>query len=152
LSSGKVELFVVVAVTGLSAMALGLLVSSLVSNADKALTVLPVILFAQFLMTGAAFNLSRTPVLAQVSYLTSARWGYSASASTVNLDGLVRLGCNGAGGLPPGVTIKVATCDATHRHSGPVWLGDNLALLGLTAVALGGAWRMIVPLGKPSRK
>ena len=75
LSSGRLELFITVALTGVSAMALGLLVSSLVSNADKALTILPVILFAQFLMTGAVFNLTRTPVLDQVSYLTSAQWG-----------------------------------------------------------------------------
>lgn len=151
LSSGRLELFVVVALTGISAMALGLLVSALVSNADKALTILPVILFAQFLMTGAGFNLQNTPVLGQLSYLTSARWGFSAAASTADLDAIQSLGCNGAPGRP-GVIPGAGTCDPTHKHSGPVWIADDLALVGLTVVALGGAWRVIVPLGKPRRR
>ena len=146
LSSAELELFIVVALTGVSAMALGLLVSALVTNADKALTVLPVILFAQFLMTGAVFNLNNTPVLHQVSYLTSAYWGYSGSASTANLDTLEHLGCNGA------TPKRSGLCDPTQRHSGPIWVGDELALLGLTFVALGATWRIIVPLGRPKRR
>ncbi|MDE3206669.1 MAG: ATP-binding cassette domain-containing protein [Acidobacteriota bacterium] len=145
--SGRLELFLVVSMTGVSAMALGLLISALVSNGDKALTILPVVLFAQFVMTGAAFNLTHTPVLGQVSYLTSARWGYSGAASTVDLDAIQHLGCNGAPG--PGIRHL---CDATHRHSAGVWLGDELALAGLSAVMLAGAWRIIVPLGRPSRR
>ena len=92
LSSGRLELFLVAALSGLAAMALGLVISALVSNADKALTILPVILFAQFLLTGALFNVRTTPGLEQLSYLTSAHWGYSAAASTADLDLLSQAG------------------------------------------------------------
>ncbi|NUR30446.1 MAG: ATP-binding cassette domain-containing protein, partial [Catenulispora sp.] len=64
LSSGQFELFLGVALAGLAAMALGLLISAFVSNADKALTILPVILFAEFLFTGSAFPGNKTPGLA----------------------------------------------------------------------------------------
>lgn len=151
LPSGRLEIFIVVCLTGISAMALGLLVSALVSNADKALTILPVILFAQFLLTGALFKVDGTPVLSQVSYLTSARWGYSAAASTADLDEIEELGCNGAPSPLPGAHGG-PSCDATHRHSPAVWLGDDLALIVITVASLGGAWRIVAPLGKPSRK
>src|SRR5271163_4915228 len=99
-------------------------------------------------MTGAVFHLNQTPVLDQIAYLTSAHWGYSAAASTADLDAIQGLGCNGAPGLT-GIPPSSASCDPDYKHSGPVWLGDNLALVGLTVVALGGAWRVIAPLGKP---
>jgi ABC transport system ATP-binding/permease protein len=150
-SSGRFELFVVVALTGVSAMAIGLLVSALVSNADKALTILPVILFAQFLMTGAVFNLQRTPVLSEISYVAPAKWGYSAAASTANLDAIEHLNCNGSTSTP-GSSQRPSRCDGTHRHAGSVWVGDNIALVVLTLGGLGGAWRVVVPLGKPSRR
>ena len=54
-SSGQLELFLVVAMSGLAAMALGLVISAFVTNANKALTILPVVLFAEFLFTGSAF-------------------------------------------------------------------------------------------------
>jgi hypothetical protein len=143
LPSGRFEMFVVVSLTGLSAMALGLLVSALVSNPDKALTILPVILFSEFLLTGEVFNLRGIPVLDQLSYLTSAHWGYSAGASTVNLELIERLRCTGA--------RVAASCDATQVHSGGTWLLDAGVLLALSLVAAAGAWRAIRPLGTPRR-
>ena len=89
MSSGQFELFFDVALAGLAAMALGLLISAFVSNGDKALTILPVILFAEFLFTGSAFPVNKTPGLAQASYLASAKWGYSAAASTADADVLL---------------------------------------------------------------
>ena len=85
LGSGQLELIVVAAGTGLAAMAIGLLISALVSNPDKALTILPVVLLAQFLLSGAFFNVANSPVLQPLSYVTSARWGFAAAASTVDL-------------------------------------------------------------------
>jgi ABC-type multidrug transport system ATPase subunit/pSer/pThr/pTyr-binding forkhead associated (FHA) protein len=135
LTSGWFELFFVVALSGLAAMALGLLISALVSNADKALTILPVILFTEFLLTGAVFSVRGTPVLAQLSYLASARWGYSAAASTADLDAIMG---------PSG--------DGAHAHTGPAWTGDITLLLILTAAALLGTWLAIRPLGRPKRR
>jgi hypothetical protein len=148
LSSGQFELFAGVALAGLAAMALGLLISAFVSNADKALTILPVVLFAQFLFTGSAFPVANTPGLAQVADLASARWAYSAAASTADADRLLHTGCNGT--LPevrPG-----ARCDATQAHSAGKWVLDMSMLGVLTAACLAGAWLAIRPVGQPKRK
>jgi ABC-type multidrug transport system ATPase subunit/pSer/pThr/pTyr-binding forkhead associated (FHA) protein len=148
LSSGRLELFVVVILTGLAAMGLGLLMSALVSNADKALTILPVILLTQFLLTGAVFNISHTPGIDQLGYLNSSRWGYSAAASTTDLDAIQRDGCNAAAvlGRPQ------LDCNAIQRHSGGIWLLDIGALIALTGLTIAGAERAIRPLGQPRRR
>ncbi len=151
LHSAVIELYIVVALTGLAAMALGLLISALVSNADKALTILPVILFAQFLLTGAVFNLSHTAGINQLGYLSSARWGYSAAASTVNPDQIQRRGCNGTF-TPAPVPAPARSCDPLHRHSAGTWGGDVGALVGLGVASAAGAWWALVPLGQPRRR
>jgi hypothetical protein len=147
LPSGHLELYIVVILTGLSAMGLGLLMSALVSNADKALTILPVILLTQFLLTGAVFNISHTPGIDQLGYLNSSRWGYSASASTADLDLIEHDGCNTAAraGRPQ------VDCNAIQRHSSGIWLLDIGALIALTGLGIAGAERAIRPLGQPRR-
>ncbi|GAA1954528.1 ATP-binding cassette domain-containing protein [Catenulispora subtropica] len=148
LSSGQFELFLGVALAGLAAMALGLLISAFVSNADKALTILPVILFAEFLFTGSAFPVNKTPGLAQASYLATAKWGYSAAASTADADVLLGTGCNDTMPEP----LPGAKCDATQAHKAGVWWGDMTALSALTVVCIAGAWLAIRPVGQPKRK
>ena len=148
LSSGQFELFLDVALAGLAAMALGLLISAFVSNADKALTILPVILFAEFLFTGSAFPVNKTPGLAQASYLATAKWGYSAAASTADADVLLGTGCNDTMPEP----LPGAKCDATQAHKAGVWWGDLTALSALTVVCIAGAWLAIRPVGQPKRK
>jgi ABC-type multidrug transport system ATPase subunit/pSer/pThr/pTyr-binding forkhead associated (FHA) protein len=149
MSSGQVELFIDVALAGLAAMALGLLISAFVSNGDKALTVLPVILFAEFLFTGSAFPVNKTPGLAQVSYLASAKWGYSAAASTADADILLGTGCNDTS---PRGALPGAKCDSTQAHDAGTWYGDVAALSALTVVCIAGAWLAIRPVGQPKRK
>jgi hypothetical protein len=147
-SSGQFELFAVVALAGLAAMALGLLISAFVSNADKALTILPVVLFAQFLFTGSAFPVANTPGLAQASWLASAHWGYAAAASTADADRLQHTGCNNTAPEPrPG-----AKCDATQAHNAGAWSLDVAALGALTIICVAGAWLAIRPIGQPKRK
>ncbi|MEY9891671.1 ABC-type multidrug transport system ATPase subunit/pSer/pThr/pTyr-binding forkhead associated (FHA) protein [Catenulispora sp. MAP5-51] len=149
MSSGQFELFVDVALAGLAAMALGLLISAFVSNGDKALTILPVILFAEFLFTGSAFPVNKTPGLEQASYLASAKWGYSAAASTADADVLLGTGCNDTSQRGP---LPGAKCDATQAHKAGTWSGDIAALGALTMVCVAGAWLAIRPVGQPKRK
>ncbi|MEY9933616.1 ABC-type multidrug transport system ATPase subunit/pSer/pThr/pTyr-binding forkhead associated (FHA) protein [Catenulispora sp. GP43] len=149
LSSGQFELFIDVALAGLAAMALGLLISAFVSNGDKALTILPVILFAEFLFTGSAFPVNKTPGLEQASYLASAKWGYSAAASTADADVLLGTGCNDTSLRGP---LPGAKCDATQAHKAGAWSGDIAALAALTVVCVAGAWLAIRPVGQPKRK
>ncbi|MFD0637079.1 ABC transporter permease [Catenulispora yoronensis] len=148
MSSGQFEVFIGVASSGLAAMAFGLLISAFVSNADKALTILPVVLFAEFLFTGSAFPVNKTPGLAQAAYLATAKWGYSATASTANNDVLSGSGCNGTAPEP----FPTAKCDSTQAHDAATWYGDMAALSGLTVVFIAGAWLAIRPVGQPKRK
>jgi ABC-type multidrug transport system ATPase subunit len=149
LGSGKIELFVVLAGAGLAAMALGLVISAFATNADKALTLLPVLLFVQFLLSGSLFNLQHTPVLKQLGFLTSAKWGYSAAASTANLEG-IEGGCPHPVG-PLGAGASIATCDATFGHSAGQWLTDMVWVGALTVVPIGGAVLAVRRVGRPRK-
>jgi len=143
--SGTFELFVVASATGLAAMALGLLISAFVSNADKALTILPVVLFAEFLLTGGLFAVTQ-PGMRQLSYLSSAHWGYSAAASTVNLDSLTFDGCNGAPAGGPHIA-----CNSFSAHTAAAWGADMALLMALTAMFLIGAVIAVRRIGQPRR-
>ncbi|HEY3870861.1 MAG TPA: ATP-binding cassette domain-containing protein [Actinocrinis sp.] len=149
LANGRLEIAVVVSLTGLAAMSLGLMVSAFSNNADKVLTILPVILFAEFVLSGAAFPVRNTPGLDEVAYASSARWGYSAAAGTVRLDDLLDDGCNGAPRAPSSPSV---VCDPAHKASVAAW-GEDVALLGATIViCLGGTGLAIRRVGRPSRK
>jgi ABC-type multidrug transport system ATPase subunit/pSer/pThr/pTyr-binding forkhead associated (FHA) protein len=155
LSFGMLELIGVVSLTGLAAMALGLMISAFVTNPDKALTLLPIVLFAEFLLSGGALSLGHSPVVRDIGYLTGARWGEAAASATVDIDALLRTGCNGA--PSPVVQGVVAPpgghgCNADFRHDPGPWVTDVVWLLGLTAVPLGGAIVAIRPIGQPRRR
>lgn len=129
LASGTAELTLDIALAGLAAMTLCLLVSALVSNADKALTLLPLLLIPQLVLAGALFETGDTPVLREVSHLASARWGFAAAAASVDLPALEPIRCDAP--RPRG-----ADCDQPWRHDPATWLGDLAALGGLTAAAV----------------
>ena len=146
----RLEIAIAVSLAGLSAMALGLMVSALSNNADKVMTILPIILFAQFVLSGSAFPVRGTAGLDQVSYLSSARWGYSATASTVNLDELVGDGCNHQ--ASPTGAVMLSLCDPAHAHTETAWVEDIGILGGLTALELVAAGFALRPIGRPRRK
>jgi ABC transport system ATP-binding/permease protein len=156
IDSGKLELIVVTALTGLAAMALGLLISAFVSNPDKALTILPVVLLAQFLLSGVFFALPGT-VLEPLSYVTSARWGFAAAASTSDLQNLAPLNCEAADTVIPGTTqvlrsqADTPACDSFRKHDVKTWSIDMAAVLALTFLALFGAWLATRRIGGAQR-
>jgi hypothetical protein len=154
LSSGRLELLIVVSLTGIAAMAFGLMISALVNNPDKALTLLPILLFAEFLLSGG-LNLGHSVVVRDIGYLTGARWGDAAASATVDYDALLRDGCNGAPS-PVSSTGVVAppgghNCDADYRHDAGAWLTDMGWLVLLTIVPLGASILAIRPIGQPRR-
>ena len=79
------------AMAGLAGMGLGLLISAMSKNVDRAVSLLPVLLVLQLIVSGAFKNVVETPVLREASYLASAQWGFAAGASTINLDELQAL-------------------------------------------------------------
>jgi ABC-type multidrug transport system ATPase subunit/pSer/pThr/pTyr-binding forkhead associated (FHA) protein len=154
LHSGRIEICLVVSLTGVTAMALGLFVSALASNADKVLTVLPIILFAQFVLSGSAFPVRGVPGLDQVAYVSGARWGYSAAAGTADLDNLLGDGCNGAKAMPtvPNGGMGMVSCDPSHAPTMTAWSRDMALLGGLTLLSLIGAGLAVRRVGQPARR
>ncbi|HEV2637259.1 MAG TPA: ATP-binding cassette domain-containing protein [Actinocrinis sp.] len=155
IGNGRLEIALVVSLSGLCSMALGLWVSSLAANADKVMTILPVILFAQFVLCGAAFAVQNTAGLNQLAYFSSARWSYSAEASTSDLDLIEGDGCNNT--APPGLAGKVpslvnGSCDPAHAPTATAWTEDMALLVGLTALFTAGTGVAIRAIGRPKRK
>ncbi len=136
---GRLELYVVVLLTGLSATSSGLLISALVTNSDKASNVLPVMLVAQLLFAGLLFKLDDKPIVQPISYVMSTRWGFAAAASTADF-----LKSNGCESSPAdqkrqaaprgerGSQVDPPNCDPLWRHNQTVWLRSALALVVLS--------------------
>ena len=150
LGSPRLELIVVVALAGLAAMALGLLVSALATRLDRAMTVLPVLVIVQMILAmGGVFpDVVRQPVLKQLSYVAGTQWGFSAAASTTGLSDLEPL--NGLAEAVPTVDLSrpQATSEGLVRalrghprwdHTLEAWVTSMLALAALTLARLVGA-------------
>jgi hypothetical protein len=75
------ELYITIALAGLAGIALGLGISALASNPDKATSMVPLALVPQVLFTGIMFNL--TGATSAVSWLVSSRAAVDAISSTL---------------------------------------------------------------------
>jgi ABC transport system ATP-binding/permease protein len=152
------ELWIAAALAGLAGMALGLLISSLSRTADRAMSVLPIVLIAQLLLAmGGLFpDLIDKPVLKQASYAAGTQWAFSAGASTIDigrLQSIDRL----ARQVPvvdladPTPVLEALTSDpsvdARWKHIPRAWLLDLLALVALTAAGLLGAIAAVRRMG-----
>ena len=73
----------------LSASAMGIFVSSLFTNPDRALTVAPLLLMPQLLFSGMIFELSGISNI--ISYVVTSRWAMMSYGSTSNLNALTTL-------------------------------------------------------------
>lgn len=84
--SGVVEFFVSVFLTTFSAMCLGLLVSAIFKNPDRAIAMAPLLIMPQILFSGLVFELSG--VTESISYAVNCRWAMEALGTTANLNEL----------------------------------------------------------------
>ncbi|MEX2195694.1 MAG: ATP-binding cassette domain-containing protein [Thermoleophilaceae bacterium] len=151
------ELMLAAALAGLAGMSLGLLVSAIARSVDRAMTILPVVLIVEMLLAmGGLFpDLVDKPVLKQASYVAGTQWGFSATASTVDLDRLQSVD-RVARELPsvrledplPVLRALSDTGDEGERrwrHDWPTWLLDAGVLLALTLAgilaAMAALWR-----------
>ena len=91
----------VVVLTIVSAM-LGLVISAWVSNADKAMPMLVLMIMIQLVFSGGLVPLGGRAGLEQVSYVVPARWGFAMAASTVDLHDLEIF-------RPPGMCAQSST-------------------------------------------
>ena len=81
-----VEMLITMFLSSVAAACMGLFVSSLFTNADRAMTVAPILLMPQILFSGIIFELKGASEL--VSYLTVSRWSMEGLGTTANLNDL----------------------------------------------------------------
>lgn len=80
------ELLVTTFLTAIASSSMGLFVSSLFTNADRAMTVAPILLMPQLLFSGMIFKLSGVTNI--VSWLAVCRWSMEGFGTTANLNQL----------------------------------------------------------------
>ena len=141
-SHGRVELMITLALVTIASMAIGLTVSVAVSNADRVMPLLVLVIMAQLLLSGGLFPLRHRLVLEQLSWLSPARWGFAGGASVIDLE------------RQPGLVA-----DPLWNHTKAAFLGDlyalaalSLAYLVVTAVLLRRVGRLDSRLRRPARR
>ena len=80
------EMLITTFFTAVSAMGMGLFVSSLFTNADRAMTVAPILLMPQILFSGMMFSLAGATKI--ISWFATCRWSMEAYGTTANLNDL----------------------------------------------------------------
>lgn len=157
LGSTRLELVLVGALTSLGAMALGLLVSAVVTSADRVALVIPAVMgFHLLVSSGEIFpGATSIPVVEQAKVLSTARWGFAAMSSTADVEALAL--SNRLIDRAPEVSLAEAeelarevaesgTLDGLEQEAPPsdgfahdrgTWRRDVGALAGITVVLLG---------------
>ena len=119
LGSPVLELFVTIAATCVASANLGLLLSAIAKSNEQIMPLLVVAIMSQLVFSGGMIPVTNRPVLDQLSWVTPARWGFAASASTVDLVNLV----------PGPLTPK----DRWWEHTASSWWFD-MAMLALLSI------------------
>lgn len=83
---GAVEIFITMWLTIYASSAMGLLVSSVMKNGDRAMAVSPFLLIIQLLFSGILFSLDGASQI--ISYFTVSRWSVESLGNVVNLNNL----------------------------------------------------------------
>ncbi|WAC90616.1 ATP-binding cassette domain-containing protein [Mycobacterium sp. Aquia_213] len=117
LGNASLELFVTVAATCVASAILGLLLSSIARSNEQIMPLLVVSLMLQLVLAGGLIPVTGRIFLDQLSWLMPSRWGYAASAATVNLRALVPIGPK----------------DSHWAHTDSAWLLD-MGMLGALSV------------------
>lgn len=122
LGNPSLELFATIAAACVASANLGLLLSAIAKSNEQIMPLLVVAIMSQLVFSGGMVPVTNRLVLDQMSWLTPARWGFAASASTVDLINQV----------PGPLTPK----DRWWKHAGSSWWFDMAMLLGLSVLYL----------------
>jgi ABC transport system ATP-binding/permease protein len=128
------ELYLGLALTAITSAMVGLALSSLARTTEQVLPMLVVTIMVSMVLAGGLIPVTGRLILDQTSSFVPARWGFAASASTVDLN-------NVEAGLP---------ADRLWRHLPGAWLSDAGMLVTLSVV-LAGLVRFRLRLGTRSR-
>jgi ABC-type multidrug transport system ATPase subunit len=80
------EIYITIALTTLAGLMLGLAISALAPNTDRAMAFVPIILIPQVIFSGIIFALN-SPILQTVGALFAARWSMAGLGSSIGLHG-----------------------------------------------------------------
>ncbi|MCV7077238.1 ATP-binding cassette domain-containing protein [Mycobacterium szulgai] len=129
LGSPVLELFVAVALTCIASAMLGLGLAAVARTTEQILPLLVVAIMVQLVLSSGLIPVTDRAVLDQLSWLTPARWGFAASAATVDLNTVE----------PSPFSPK----DSHWDHNAGAWLLDMGMLLVLSGVYAGFVlWRI----------
>jgi ABC transport system ATP-binding/permease protein len=147
--SARAEIVVAAAMTGLAAVGLGLLVSTLVSSADKAMVLLPLLLIGSYIFAAPNLDVAKTPTVKYGSMAIASKWGFAAMGSSARFYTLLnRPECEGGPGAETADSNALKTlqstqlgatvpdCNSSFRHTASAWYQDIGAMVGLTALEL----------------
>lgn len=110
------ELYVDVAATTVVAAMVGLALSALAKSNEQIMPLLVIAIMSQLVFSGGMIPVTGRAVLDQMSWITPARWGFAATASTIDLTRLV--------------PAPLSPDDALWHHTRGTWLLD----MGMLAV------------------
>ena len=128
LPSPLAEILLAVVVLSIASMTVGLAVSAFVDSSEKTMQALVLIAIVQVMLSGGVLALGAG--LKQIAYVAPARWGFGATASTADLNGLLR----GTGKVP----------DPVWDHRPSAWLQSmGLLVLLIVIFTLVAWWRLL---------
>lgn len=130
------EVIIAVALTGVGAVSLGLLISAAVTSADKAMTLLPVALFLQLLLAGVIVPVD-TFGIQQLSWLVGSQWGLNGVGSVNDLWNM-----RGCGLLPPPGS-EAPSCNTMWQQETSNWVVAVFMLSVLFLAATYGTFKML---------
>lgn len=81
------EIYVTMALTALAGLMTGLLISAIVPNNDRAMSIVPLPLIPQVVFAGVIFSLDSPPFLQILGAVFSTRWSMAAMGTTIGLHG-----------------------------------------------------------------
>jgi hypothetical protein len=125
LGSSRAEVVVALVAVTVAMMALGLLVSAVIGNADRGMPLLVVALMLQLVLCGGLFPVHDRQLLAELSWLVPARWAFAMGAAT---------GQYPPPGTPAPPTPPPVEPDPLWEHTAGTWLVDLSALTALTVL------------------
>jgi ABC-type multidrug transport system ATPase subunit len=129
----SVELFIALAITAIVSALVALALSSLATYSEQIVLIAVLIVLISLVFAGALFPISGRFPLEQIAGLVPSRWGFAATASTVDVHSVNPL----------------AEADVSWKHSSGQWLLDIGLLIGFGVIATAALrWR----LRRPSRR
>ena len=140
-----IEMFITTFLTAVASTSMGLFVSSLFTNADRAMTVAPILLMPQILFSGMIFKLSGATEV--ISWFAVCRWSMESFGTTADLNDLPSKMVEELEGVP-GIEKMLEDTEAFYEHSAGHLMGDWFILILFTVGFLVAARIVLSKLSK----